>query len=318
LGKNFFYLIFDKKRPENLPYIKNVSSKSGDWNSTTFSINGKSTDYVYYEDIDENHMQLMGLTLVKGRFLSKQYGLDTVSNVLVNESFVNTNIPKGADPFTTPMTSGNQTYNIVGIIKDFHYASFKEKIKPILWFMDRGGQAGCIHVEIDGNHKDQAIASIQKIYKKYVPYLPIEYQFLDEFRMEKYAEELLWKKIFDFTSIIAVLIACLGLFGLVTFMSEQKAKEIGIRKVLGAGIPDIIILMSRQFLKLVAIGLVIAIPLSYYLAEKQLEEFVYREKLSWWMFVGSALIVVIIAFATISVQSLKAALANPVKSLKTE
>jgi putative ABC transport system permease protein len=303
---------------KSIPYVKNVSSKSGDWNSTVFTINGKKTEYVYYEDIDENHMQLMGYTVVKGRYLSKQFGLDTVSNVLVNESFINTNIPKGMDPFTTPMQSGNQTFNIVGVIKDFHYASFKEEIKPILWFMDRGGQAGCVHIEIDGKNKDKALASIREVYKKYVPYLPIEYQFLDEFRMEKYGEELLWKKIFDFTSIIAILIACLGLLGLVTFMSEQKSKEIGIRKVLGAGIIDIFVLMSRQFMVLVAIGICIAIPLSYFLAQKQLSEFVYREELSWWIFAVGALIIVSIALITLSIQSLKAAMANPIKSLKTE
>ncbi|MFM2392374.1 MAG: hypothetical protein RLZZ546_351 [Bacteroidota bacterium] len=145
--------------------MKNVSSKSGDWNSTVFTINGKKTEDVYYEDIDENHMQLMGYTLLKGRYLFKQFGLDTVSNVLVNESFINANIPKGVDPFATPMQSGNQTFNIVGVIKDFHYASFKEKIKPIIWFMDRGGQAGCIHIEIDGNNKDKALASIREVYK---------------------------------------------------------------------------------------------------------------------------------------------------------
>lgn len=301
-----------------LPHVTQVSGKSGDWNSTTYDINGNKTDYVYYEHIDDNHLQLMGIPLVKGRYFSSKYALDTVSSIIVNEAFVRQYIPNGQDPFTTPIRQQNESSFIVGVVKDFHYGSFKEQIKPIVWIKDRRGQAGCMHVRVASGHYEETIASIKKIYKKYVPYLPLEYYSLEEFRMQRYEEDLRWQQIMTYTAIIAILIACLGLFGLATFMTEQRTKEIGIRKVLGASMGSLLVLLSKDFLKLVIIALVIAIPIAYYFMDKWLQDFVYRIEISWWIFAVTALVAVGIALATVSFQAIRAALMNPVKSLKTE
>lgn len=301
-----------------LPYVEKVSSKSGDWNSTIYQVNGKSTDYIYYEYIDENHLQLMGIPLVQGRYFSPKYALDTVSNIIVNEAFVREFVPKGQNPFTLSIRQRDKSLNIVGIVKDFHYASFKEKIKPIVWARDTRRQAGCVHVQITANHQKEALAQIKKVYKKYVPYLPLEYYFLEDFRMERYADDLRWKQILTYTSLVAILIACLGLFGLATFVTEQRTKEIGIRKVLGAGVTSIVALLSKDFLKLVLIGILIACPVAYYFGNQWLQDFAYRVEINAWVFVLAGVIAMLVALGTVAYQALKTALTNPANTLKTE
>jgi putative ABC transport system permease protein len=301
-----------------IPFVEKVSAKSGDWNSTKYDISGTQTDWVYYEHIDENHLQLMGIPLASGRYLSSRYALDTVSNILVNEAFVRQYLPENQDPFSAILRQRNQQMHLVGIVKDFHYASFKEKIKPMVWALDRGTQAGCLHVQISPNHQKEALAAIQAVYKKYVPYLPMEYFFLEEFRMQRYAEDLRWKQLLDYTALIALCIACLGLFGLATFMVERRTKEIGVRKVLGASVLGITGLLAKDFLALVLLAFVIASPIAFYLINWWLADFAYRIDIQGWMFVVAGLIVLGIAFLTVSFQSVWAALANPVKSLRSE
>jgi putative ABC transport system permease protein len=307
-----------KHELSQLPLVEKVSAKSGDWNSTMYEVEGVKTEYTYYEYIDENHLQLLQIPLLKGRYLSSKYSLDTVSNIIVNEAFVKKYVPKGIDPFSAKITQHNSNMSIVGIVKDFHYASFKEDIKPIVWGLDTRSQAGCLHVQIAKNQQQAAIESIKKVYKKYVPYLPIEYQSLEDFRMEKYAEDIRWKKVLNLTSFVAILIAFLGLFGLATFSTEQRTKEIGIRKVLGASITSITTLLAKDFIKLIFIAIIVASPIAYYFMSQWLQDFVYRIDISWWFFALSAILIITIALLTVSYQAIRAALMNPVKSLKTE
>jgi putative ABC transport system permease protein len=307
-----------KNELAQIPFVEKVSAKSGDWNSTKYDINGTKTDWVYYEHIDENHLQLMGIPLASGRYLSSKYTLDTVSNILVNEAFVRQYLPANQDPFTETIRQRNQQMHVVGIVKDFHYASFKEKIKPMVWALDRGTQAGCLHVQISPNHQKEALAAIQAVYKKHVPYLPMEYYFLEEFRMQRYAEDLRWKQLLDYTAFIALCIACLGLFGLAAFMVERRTKEIGVRKVLGASVLGITGLLAKDFLALVLVAFIIASPIAFYLINWWLADFAYRIDIQWWMFLAAALVAVGVAFLTVGFQSVRAALANPVESLRSE
>jgi putative ABC transport system permease protein len=307
-----------KRELAQLPFVERVSAKSGDWNSTSYNINGTRTDGVYYEHIDEQHLQLMGIPLVAGRHLSYQHALDTVSNIVVNEAFVREFLPPGQDPFEQPLRQGDAQLRIVGIAKDFHYASFKERIRPMVWILDNAAQAGCVHLQIAPQHRQEALAAIQAVYKKYVPYLPLEYFFLEDFRMQKYADDLRWKQMLDYATLLAVLIACLGLFGLAAFSAEQRTKEIGIRKVLGASVAGVAGLLAKDFLKLVLIAILVASPLAWYLLEKWLADFAYRIDMQWWMFAAAGAVAVAIATLTVGGQALRAALANPAKSLRSE
>ena len=307
-----------KQELAQLPQVQQVSAKSGDRNSTKYEINGNRTDWIYYEHIDDPHLQLMGIPLVKGRYLSYQYALDTVSNLVVNEAFVREYLRPDQDPFATPIRQRDQQMHIVGIVRDFHYASFKEKIKPMVWALDNAGQAGCIHVRMAPGQVEAALAGIQAAYKKHVPYLPMEYFFLEEHRMEQYATDLRWKQILDFATLFVILIACLGLFGLTAFITERRTKELGIRKVLGASVAGITGLLAKDFLKLVIVSVVIASPIAYFFIQKWLADFAYRIDIQWWMFAAAGLAAVSVAFLTVSFQSVRAALANPVKSLRSE
>lgn len=298
--------------------IEQVSSKSGDFNMTKYQINGEDTDWIYYEYIDENHLQLMGIPLVTGRYFTHDFALDTVSNIVVNETFVRTILPPNTQPLQYPIKSNNHTYQIVGVVRDHFYAGFKEKIGPMVFFLDRGTEAGMVHVKVKEGRNKEALAAINSVYKRFVPYLPLEIESLDDFKMERYATENREKQIVAYTAILAIIIACLGLFGLATFMTEQRTKEIGIRKVLGAGVSGIALLLSKDFIKLVFISIIIAIPIGYYFVNQWLENFTYRIDISWWVFVLVACIALFIAFCTVLYQSVKAAVADPVKSLKVE
>ncbi len=319
-----FWLPWEQIRKLSAPFkaelrnnkdIEMVSSKSGDFNSTIFQIEGHESDYVYYEHIDDNHLQLMNIPLVKGRYLSYQYSEDTLSNIVVNESFVKKLLPTNMDPLLYTFKYGNTLTHIVGVVKDFHYASFKEEIKPLAFLLDAGTQAGQVHVKVKN---PEGLLAIKSLYKKYVPYLPIEMESLDEFRMSRYEEEIQEKKIVTYTAFLAIFIACLGLFGLATFMTEQRTKEIGIRKVLGAGLSSIALLISKDFIILVCLSFAVAIPFAYYISNNWLQNFTYRIEMSWWIFVFVFAISLCIALLTVLYQTLKAASANPVKSLRTE
>jgi putative ABC transport system permease protein len=312
IGENF------KGELRKLNDVEMVSSKSGDFNMTKYRIDGEETDWVYYEHIDDHHLQLMGIPLVSGRYFSKEYALDTVSNIIVNESFIKTILPKNVDPLQHPLKSSENTYNIVGVVKDHFYAGFKEKIGPMVFILDRGAEAGMVHVKVKEGRSKEAFAAIQSIYKKFVPFLPIKLESLEDFKLERYAEEIREKKIVTYTAILAIIIACLGLFGLATFMTEQRIKEIGIRKVLGANAVGIAVLLSKDFIRLVIISIIIAMPIGYYFVNKWLENFTYRIEIEWWIFAVVALAAVVIAFLAVFYQSVRASLADPVESLRTE
>lgn len=306
-----------KQEVSKLAYVENVSGKSGDYNKTKYRINGHETDWIYYEHVDDQHLQLMKVPLVAGRYFSYKYTSDTLSNIIVNESFVNKYL-NGKDPLTTPLQLRDGIVNIVGVAKDFHYSNFREKIEPIVFMLDRFSQTGCIHVHYKEDHFNETLAGIKSIYKKYEPYLPLEYQSLKDFRMEAYAEEIREKKIITYTALIAIFIACLGMFGLATFMTEQRSKEMGIRKVLGAGLSNIIGLLTFDFVKLVVVAFVVAIPLAYYLTIQWLQDFSYRIEINWVVFVIVFIIAITISILTVGYQSIRTALVNPVKVLKTE
>ena len=307
-----------KTELRQLQDVHSVSAKSGDFNKTKFRIDGEETDWIYYEHVDDQHLQLLDIPLKEGRYFSYDYALDTVSNIMVNESFVQKILKGVKDPLYHPLKMRDEVNHIVGIVKDYHYGSFKEKIEPMVFFLDKGTQAGMIHIQFKEGRSQEGLDAVSTLYKKYVPFLPLEYESIDDFRMDHYSEELTEKNIITYTALLAMLIACLGLFGLATFMTEQRSKEIGIRKVLGADVAKIAILLSQNFVRLVLLSIVIAIPLGYYFVYHWLENFTYRIDIKWWVFAIVATLALMIAFCTVFFQSIRAALADPVKSLRSE
>jgi putative ABC transport system permease protein len=206
---------------------------------------------------------------------------------------------------------------IIGVVKDFNFQSLREQITPLIFFTFWNNR-NILHVRTTGKNANQGIASVEKQYKKYAGDVPFAYNFLDKNFEELYKSDERTGTLFNVFAGIAIFISCLGLFGLATFTAQVKIKEIGIRKVLGASVAGIIQFISKDFLKLVIIAIVISIPISWWIMNKWLQGFAYRVDISWWVFALSAAIAILTAFLTVSFQSFKAARANPVKSLRTE
>jgi len=206
---------------------------------------------------------------------------------------------------------------VVGVVKDFHFTSMKNEIKPFA-FVYNPNRQWFFTAKLDGANMNQTLAKVEAVWNKNVTSRPFQYFFLDETYANLYKSEMNFKIIFFYITFIAIFIACLGLFGLYSFITEQRTKEIGIRKVLGASVSGIVGMLSKDFLKLIIIAAFIAFPVAWWVMTKWLQDFVYRTDIGWRAFAAAALIALLIALITISFQAIKAAIANPVKSLRTE
>ncbi|HUZ57387.1 MAG TPA: ABC transporter permease [Hanamia sp.] len=215
-----------------------------------------------------------------------------------------------------PISFHENKGTILGVVKDFNFQSLKEKIAPLIFFT--GPDKNILYVRTTGQNAQQAIASVEKQYKKYAGDIPFKYNFLDKSFEEQYKADERSGVLFKVFAGIAIFISCLGLFGLTTYTAEVKRKEIGIRKVLGSSVSGIVQLISKDFLKLVITAIVIAIPIGWWAMNKWLEGFAYRINISWWIFAIAGILALFIALITISVKAIKAALANPIETLRSE
>jgi len=257
----------------------------------------------------------MKLTLVAGRDYSKDFPTDSVG-YLINETALA--VIGYKNPIGQPLTFWGKKGMIIGVLKDFHFNSLHEEIKPlVIRFGEKEGYGNAMIRTQPGQTK-QALASLQKVYKKLNPNFAFDYSFSDAEYQALYQNEQVVGKLSNGFAFLGIFISCLGLLGLAMFTAEQRFKEIGIRKVLGASVASLFASLSREFIVLVIIALLIATPLSYFAMTKWLENYQYKTDMSWWVFALSALIAIIITLMTISFQTVKAALVNPVKSLRSE
>ena len=206
---------------------------------------------------------------------------------------------------------------IIGVVRDFHSESAREGVFPLVLY-SRPNYNGMLHVRTTGQGAPQAIAAAQRLLKRDHPDWLFEYQFLDETYDRMYRADQRTGQLFQFFAGIAIIVCCLGLFGLAAFTAEQRTKEIGVRKVLGASVASIVALLSKDFLKYVLIAIVLASPIAWYVMNRWLQDFAYRIDIEWWVFALAGLLAVGIALLTVSFQSIRAALMNPVKSLRSE
>ncbi|MDB5149786.1 MAG: FtsX-like permease family protein [Mucilaginibacter sp.] len=269
---------------------------------------------------DYGFIPTYGMKMAAGRNFSRDFATDS-NNFVVNESTVSVlgwKSPENA--IGKDMSYGGIKGKVIGVVKDFHFESLHQNIIPLLMEMPSfaNNSYRSVTVKIDGNHINSALATLEQTWKKYQPETPFEYSFLDERFQKLYNSEQEQGNLFTIFSCLAIFIACLGLFGLSAFTISQRVKEIGVRKVLGASIPQIVTELSKDFLKLVIVAAVISLPIAWYAMSKWLLDFAFRVSIQWWVFVMAGVIALIIAFATISYQSIKAAMANPVKSLRSE
>ncbi|MFT3934360.1 MAG: ABC transporter permease [Chitinophagaceae bacterium] len=271
------------------------------------------------EYCDFDYVKTLGLKMIAGRDFSLEYGTDSLQAAIINHSAA---IKLGYTPeqaigkWIKNTTKDSVRRTIIGVVEDYHYMSLKQQIGQLV--ITPGTDKRLALIKIKSNNIHAAVNYIGKAYTAAAPAYPFEYNFLDDKFNQLYKTEARQQSVLSIFSIIAIAIACLGLFGLASYTAVKRTKEIGVRKVLGSSVQHIVILLSKDLLKPVLLGTAIAIPLGYYAMTRWLESFAYRIPIHWWMFAAAAAIAVVIALATVSIQAVKAALANPVKSLRSE
>lgn len=301
----------------NVPTAQNFNSSSYFKDAT---VDQKRAILTFQWSIDEDYIPTLGIKMLAGRNFSKDMATDT-AGIIINEAFAK--LLGYPNPIGQPVyapTDANITktfrYHVVGVVKNFNFKSLKESVTPLLLTYNQ--DSNTLAVRIDAADMPALVAKIQDKWKQLSPNRQFSYTFMqDDFDALYRADQRTGSISLAFTS-LAIMIACLGLFGLAAYAAEQRTKEIGIRKVLGANLSTIVNMLSKDFIRLVSIALLLAVPLSWWVMHNWLQTFAYRQNIQWWVPVASGVAAIAIAFITISFQSVKAALTNPVKSLRSE
>ena len=320
-----------ENEPQKIETLRNSLSQYPEIQDVSFSMNAPSAtsnkwfNFFYHasdpqegklvevKPVDEQYLALYDIKLLAGDSLRKGD-----SDILVNEAFLKEiGMADPQDALQEVVTIGGQDVTIKGVVQDFHTLSLHEEINPLMMvYMEDKFQLASIRIPMA--EAQEAIALVERQWKEAFPQYYFSYQFLDDDLASWYEKERNTSRLLSLFAGIAIFISCLGLYGLISFITAQKTKEVGIRKVLGATVSHIVYLFTKDFVLLVAIAFGIAAPIGYYFMQQWLSDFTYKIDLSWWMFAVAALVGIVIAVITISFQSIKAALANPVDSLRNE
>lgn len=269
--------------------------------------------------VDFDYFKHYGIKMAAGRTFSNQFATDSGHALIINEAAAR------SLGYSDPTRAVGQKFNmwgnngtIIGIAKDFHYRSLQEMIQPLAFRILNPGFYSIISVKLDGAHIPQTIAALGEKWRTLSPQQPFQYSFVDEDFARLYTSEDRFQRVFIYFGMLAIFISCLGLLGLASYSTIQRTKEIGIRKVLGASVSTIVGLLSKEFLKLVFIALLVASPIAWFAMHSWLQDFAYRTTIAWWVFPLAAITAVLITFLTVGFHSVRAAVANPVESLRTE
>ena len=273
--------------------------------------------------VDEDFLDVMQLEMIEGRFFSKEFPTDGQAIILNEGEARELGVDDLLNKRIEAWVGGDKTdwFHIIGIVKDFHYESFHEPIKPMGMVMLHGTcqwAESFVSLRVKTDNVRETIAQTRKIWDKIMTGTPFEFSFLDTIYNDQYQNEERTGHVFTIFTLFALFVACLGLLGLASFAAEQRTRDIGIRKVLGASVPGIILMMSREFTRWVLLANLIAWPIAYYTMHRWLQSFAYRSDMGLLVFILSGFIAMVIALLTVSIQAIKAAVANPVDSLRYE
>ena len=307
---------------EKIPGVIGASSTGHDMtghNGGTYGVEwtGKDpNDRTEFERMAVNYdlIELLNIEMKEGRSFSRKFAPEETT-IIFNEAaiaFMNME-----DPIGKKVRLWDKDVEIIGVAKDFNFDSFHEKVKPLFFYLNIE-HSGHIMIKIAGGQEQETMARIEQFYKVFNPGFPLTYRFLDDDYNELYISERRVATLSKYFAGLAILISCLGLFGLAAFTAERRVKEIGIRKILGSSNARIVYLLSGEFTKMVLAAIAVALPVSYFIASKWLEGFVFKIDLEWWLFVGSGLAAILIAWITVGLQTFKAARVNPTECLRSE
>ncbi|RYZ52420.1 MAG: FtsX-like permease family protein, partial [Chitinophagaceae bacterium] len=306
-----------------------VQSVSGIYNNLGRGMDGSTrTSNVSFEyknrgirtgwvGVSYDFTKTLDLQIVAGRDFSRQFATDS-NAIVVNESMAKLLQEKNVVGLQLPVHDSANLMTIIGVVKDFNYESLHKKIAPLCFVIERPFGVHYALVKVSPSNLPASMGMVKNTWKDILPNSEFKGSFLDENIDRQYRREEKMGQIFIAGAIIAILLSCMGLLAMVILIITQKVKEIGIRKVLGASVSSIVILVSKQFILLICIALLLASPLAWFGMNKWLENFAYRIDIAWWVFATAAVVAILIAIVTISLQALRAAMANPVKSLRSE
>lgn len=306
------------------PHVLSVTRHSGNtvgglgngWINTRNNEGKEVTTSIYRFNVDADYFETYGMEIVAGRAFERGQE-DSLKSVMVNEATVkNVGWPSAEDAIGKPFGGGGNIRYVIGVVKDFNFESLHKRVEPVLIGHVRGGRS--ISLRLERSHIREGIEHLTAVWTKIVPDVPLQYSFIDETLQNQYATERKMESVFHIFAGLSFLIACMGLFGLSTFMIQQRIREIGIRKVLGAQVTGIVVLLNSSFSKLVLISSLLAMPLGWFAMNKWLETFAYHTTISWWTFALALAIPAAIAVITVSFHSIRAALVNPAKTLRSE
>ncbi len=290
----------------------------GDW-VTTSQANHKDID-VKYEHVDKNYFAALQVPLLSGRGFSDDFPADSTNSVIVNESFAKAAGWAGSPIGKTVdfLNGRSRKLFVVGMIRDYHFESLNRKIMPQLFSVEPSLPFGRFLLRIEPGKTAGVLKSAEAICHRLRPYYPFTYSFAAEDNLKAYEPVERWKSIITFAAVFAIFISCTGLFGLTMLSVQKRVKEIGIRKVLGAGVLQVSATISENFILLVLLAFLVAVPVAWYAVRAWLESFAYHIEMSWYVFAGALLLITLLALLTIAINTVKAALSNPVKNLRTE
>ena len=285
------------------------------------SLNQENAINMQVWSVDHNYIPTLNMELVAGRDFNKDFAADSTAMIL-NESAVAILGKQPEDVLGMRLSNdlgeaeNPEFLKVIGVIKDFHYETLRKNIGALS--LRIGDSRGSMAIKLNAGDFSTAIADIEKLWSELAPGQPFTYRFMDDAFNTTYEAEQNLGQMFMVFTFLSILIACLGLFGLAAFNAEKRTKEIGVRKVLGASVGQISYRLTKDFLKLVGIGILISLPLGWLAMNRWLEDFSYRIEISWWIMLLAGFLAITIAVLTVSYQSIKAAIVNPIKSLRTE
>ncbi|WDF80789.1 ABC transporter permease [Mucilaginibacter sp. KACC 22773] len=313
-----------KDELQNSGAVSSVSLMSGEpggfYDVHAFDAEGQQSVFKSRTEFaDFEYVKTLGLKVIAGRDFSPEFATDTTNSVLINRTCAKDlgfSPQQAIGKWIKNRGRDDKKRNVVGVVEDFNYLSLKENMDALV--IAPNDDRRVIVIKLKPGNIPASVAAVKNIYTKVAPVYPFEYTFLDQKFDTTYKTDIRQQTMLTIFSGLAIFIACLGLFGLASFTATKRTKEIGVRKVLGSSVQNILILISKDLLKPVLLATVIAMPIGYYCMNKWLQTFAYKTPLHWWIFVLAAFLTFVIALVTISFQSLKAALMNPVKSLRSE
>lgn len=308
--------VFKTELMKNPSVVAVAGRHRGTW-GTMAKVNDENMDFTI-EVVDPDFLPLYEVPILKGRNFSSSFPSDSTQSVLINEAFAQKAGWKEPIGKVVDFFYDSLKYNVVGMIRNYHHESLLSEIAPQLFIMHPKYDYGMVLIKIKPESTSATLKHIEKVFRNQNPLQPWRYDFKDDLNRKQYEAEARWKDIISFAAFITIFISCIGLFGLATLAAEKRIKEIGIRKVLGASVQSITGMLTTKFVKLVMVAAIIAFPAAWFSLNQWLQNYPFRIGLDWWIFGLAGLVVLCLALSTVSFQAIKAAVANPVKSLRTE